>query len=187
MSNRVKQVYQFKITLVGIKPAIWRRLQILETSTFEDFHSAIQSVMGWEGYHLHQFRVTNPKTGCVDTISDREVLEDEDVVEEGKKKLSSYFSQQNKKALYEYDFGDSWEHTILLEKILPLDLGKEYPVCLAGERARPPEDCGGIWGYEHLLEIIRDPDNPEYKDRIEWLGGSFDPEEFKIEEVVFES
>ena len=81
MSNRVKQVYQFKITLVGIKPAIWRRLQILETSTFEDFHSAIQSVMGWEGYHLHQFRVTNPKTGWVDTSSDRELLEDEDVVE----------------------------------------------------------------------------------------------------------
>ncbi len=170
MSNQIKQVYQFKITLVGIKPAIWRRIQILGTSTFKDLHDAIQNAMGWEGYHLHSFKV---KKG--------------EIYDEGKKKITSYFFQENKKALYEYDFGDSWEHTILLEKILPLETGKQYPMCLAGERACPPEDCGGVWGYENLLEIIGDPNHSEYEDRMEWLGGSFDPEAFKPEEVVFDS
>ena len=94
MPNKINQVYQFKITLKGIKPAIWRRIQILDTSTFEALHWAIQGAMGWDGYHLHMFRVTNPKTRIADTISSPEDLEDEDVVEESKKNLSSYFSKE---------------------------------------------------------------------------------------------
>lgn len=187
MFIKEKHIYQFKITLAGIKPAIWRRIQMIATSTFEDLHFVIQQAMGWDNSHLHQFTITNPKTGAKDTIGSNEYLEDEDVIDESKQKLSSYFSLENKKAFYEYDFGDGWEHTLLLEKILPFEEGEKYPFCLTGARACPPEDCGGVGGYEYLLEIIKDPNHPEYEERIEWLGGSFDPEAFKAEEITFES
>ena len=82
-----------------------------------------------------------------------------------------------------YDFGDSWEHELLVEKRLPLEAGKRYPVCLTGKRACPPEDCGGIWGYASLLEAIRDPEHPEHEEMLEWVGGEFDPEAFDLDEV----
>ena len=85
--------------------------------------------------------------------------------------------------VYEYDFGDSWEHKILLEKILPYDSKIVLPVCLKGKRACPPEDCGGIWGYEELLVTISDSKHPDHEDMLEWLGGNFDPEEFDLEEI----
>jgi hypothetical protein len=185
MPVQEKRVYQLKITLVGIKPTIWRRIQISDSATFGALHGAIQGAMGWENCHLHQFQVTNPKTGVVDMIGSQEYLEDDDVVEESKKKISAYFSLQNKKAYYEYDFGDSWEHTLLLEKVLPVEIGKKYPLCLDGERACPPEDCGGVWGYERLLEIMKEPDHPEYEEQMDWLVGSFDPEAFNPQDVVF--
>ena len=84
---------------------------------------------------------------------------------------------------YEYDFGDSWEHKILLEKIFPFDNKMALPVCIKGKRACPPEDCGGIWGYEEFLKTISDPKHPEYEDMLEWLGGEFDPEEFDLEGI----
>lgn len=93
-------------------------------------------------------------------------------------KLSKVVTREKSGFAYEYDFGDSWEHQILVEKILPPEPGGQYPVCLAGKRACPPEDCGGIWGYDELLETIRDPLHEEYESMMEWLGGSFDPEEF---------
>lgn len=87
------------------------------------------------------------------------------------------------KLIYEYDFGDGWEHKIRIEKILPAEKGKRYPVCLAGKRACPPEDCGGPPGYERLLEVLRDPKHEEYEETLEWLGGPFDPEAFDVNEV----
>ena len=92
-------------------------------------------------------------------------------------------SEAGDKFVYEYDFGDSWEHVILVEKILQLETGVNYPICLGGKRACPPEDCGGIWGYGDLLEAIQDPTHPEHKDMLEWLGGSFNPEGFDVDIV----
>lgn len=92
---------------------------------------------------------------------------------------------ENPSAYYVYDFGDSWEHEIRLEKILPREKRK-YPACIAGKRACPPEDCGGIWGYEEFLEIIKDPEHEEYEDMLDWVGGEFDPEHFDIEDVQFD-
>lgn len=183
MLKNPPHVYQFKITLEGIRPAIWRRIQIPDTYTFGDFHCAIQQAMGWEECHLHQFMIKNPKTGEEERIASADVLEDDCVVEEEENLISSYFSLENKRALYEYDFGDGWEHKILLEKILPLDPDKTYPICLAGERACPPEDCGGIWGYENILEVLSDPNHPNREERLEWIGGDFDPEAFDPESV----
>ncbi len=102
-----------------------------------------------------------------------------------KQKIPDYFSMGNKLVDYIYDFGDNWEHIIKLEKIFPRDKNVDYPICIAGKRACPPEDCGGIWGYENFLEIINDPDNEEYEDMIEWVGGEFDPEHFDVKEVSF--
>jgi len=85
--------------------------------------------------------------------------------------------------IYEYDFGDSWEHKIILEKILPYDASLKVPSCIKGKRACPPEDCGGIWGYQNLVEIIKDPSHPEHEEMLEWLGGEFDPEYFDMNET----
>ena len=183
-----KNIYQFKITLEGIKPIIWRRIQVPETYSFWDLHVAIQDAMGWEDYHLHEFEILNPKTGIKDNIG----LPTDDWGDEGniltgwKTPISSYFSALNKKATYQYDFGDSWDHKVVLEKILPFESGVQYPRCLAGERACPPEDCGGIWGYESLLEIMKDPEHEEYEERMEWLGGEFNPEKFNPDSIQFD-
>ena len=90
------------------------------------------------------------------------------------------------KFLYEYDFGDGWEHELLLEKMLPKDMETRYPICLAGKRACPPEDCGGIWGYSDFLAAIRDPTHPEHDEMLEWVGGEFDPDAFDADEVNME-
>lgn len=187
MVKKEKCAYQFKIFLEGIKPKIWRRIQVPEDYTFWDFHVAIQDAMGWEDYHLHEFEIVNPQTGERNLIG---IPFDDDwgdvaVLPGWKIPISSYFSASNKKATYQYDFGDSWDHKITLEKILPLDPGATYPRCLAGERSCPPEDCGGIWGYEELLEIMKDPHHEEYKERMEWLGDGFDPEDFNPDSIVF--
>jgi len=185
MKKQYNQVYQFKITLKGIKPPIWRRIQVPETYTFWDLHVAIQDAMGWIDYHLHEFELVNPATGLAVNIGipgedfDREVLPD------WKQNIADYFSMENRTASYVYDFGDNWEHKIQLEKILPREKGVKYPVCIKGKRACPPEDCGGIWGYEELLEIIRNPEHEEHEEMLEWLGGEFDPEDFDVEEVSF--
>ena len=93
---------------------------------------------------------------------------------------------ENRIANYTYDFGDNWEHKIPLEKILPRDKNIEYPACIAGKRACPPEDCGGIWGYEEFLEAINNPDHEEHEEMLEWVGGEFDPEHFDVSEVSFD-
>ena len=91
--------------------------------------------------------------------------------------------KEKDKFMYEYDFEDGWVHTILLEKILPIDSNIKYPVCIAGKMNCPPEDCGGVWGYSDLLEILKDPKHEDYEDSIEWLGDEFDPNEFDLEEI----
>ena len=93
---------------------------------------------------------------------------------------------ENRIANYTYDFGDNWEHKIQLEKILPRDKNIEYPACIAGKRACPPEDCGGIWGYEEFLEAINNPDHEEHEEMLEWVGGEFNPEHFDVNEVSFD-
>ncbi len=148
--------------------------------TFGDLHHAIQKAMGWNLCHMHQFTIMNPTKRKKEDISSAEGCDNEPIIEEYGQLLSSYFSESSKEALYEYVFGDRWEHKILFEEILPLDPSKEYPICLAGERACPPEDCGGILGYEDLLENLKDPDLEE---RSECVEEDFDPEVFDPQSV----
>lgn len=181
------QVYQFKISLLNFKPKIWRRIQVPEGFKFSGLHQAIQDAMGWEDYHLHEFEIISPETGSKERIGMilENDLPDYELLDEKKTKIAAYFSKENKKAIYSYDFGDDWHHEILFEKILPAEPQVKYPRCIDGENACPPEDCGGVWGYEEMLEIIHDPNHPEYQDRLDWLGYKFDPTEFNAEFVKF--
>ena len=183
------KVFQFRIDLWGIKPPIWRRIQVPESYTFWDLHVAIQDSMGWYDCHLHQFTIVKPSTGEKYEIG---IPEDDDFsMYEGelpgwKQKIAKWFSMNNRKADYVYDFGDDWEHTILLEKILPTEENVRYPICIKGKRACPPEDCGSIPGYEHLCELMKNTAVEEYKEMVEWLGGEYDPEHFDVEEISFD-
>jgi hypothetical protein len=104
-------------------------------------------------------------------------------MDERRHRLSTAFSGQKSRFVYEYDFGDSWEHGIVIEKILPPETGVKYPRCIAGKRACPPEDVGGVWGYAEFLEAIRDPAHEDHAASLEWVGEEFDPEAFLLEEI----
>ncbi len=185
MKKKFNNVYQFKITLLGSEPPIWRRIHVPETYTFWDLHVAIQDAMGWDDSHLHEFQIINPSTAAPVNIGTLNEDSWRDVLPEEKQEIADYFSAENPFAHYVYDFGDNWEHEIRLEKILPRE-DIRYPVCIGGKRACPPEDCGGIWGYEELLEVIKDPNHKEYEEMLEWVGEEFDPEHFDAKEVTFD-
>ncbi|MGP8320431.1 MAG: IS1096 element passenger TnpR family protein [Methanosarcinaceae archaeon] len=169
-------VFQLKVTLNRIRPPIWRRFLVTGDTTLAKLHQIIQAVMGWDDEHLHHFVIDRTiydepdSDGMFNGINERTVTLDELV------------SVEKTKFLYEYDFGDSWEHTILVEKILPFDPDLYYPVCIKGKRACPPEDCGGIYGYYRILDVFEDPDDSDYEDIIERIG-YFDPTDFSIDYI----
>lgn len=179
-SKATDTVYQFKITLLEAEPAIWRRIQVKDC-TLDRLHEHIQSAMGWTNSHLHLFEIMGK------VYSDPK--QDDDGNGDGdstKTNLSQILSVTGKRFAfkYEYDFGDSWSHEILLEETPPIDPKAKYPLCVEGERACPPEDCGGVWGYTDCLEAIRNPKQAEHKDMMEWLGDEFDPERFDAKEAT---
>lgn len=168
-----KSLYQIKVTLVGSKPPIWRRLIVKDNTRLDQLHSVLQVAMGWFNSHLHQYRVGNSYIG----IPDQDI--DIDVTDEQMVYLQDIISNVKDNFVYEYDFGDGWEHKIVLEKKLPLD-SSESPVVIKGKKACPPEDCGGIWGYSDFLAAIQDPKHEEHEEMLEWVGGEFDPDEFDM-------
>lgn len=187
MKTKAGKVCQFKISLKGIRPPVWRRIMVPESYSFWDLHVAIQDAMGWSDCHLHEFTMTNPKNGFLEHIGipDDDNFFGEEILPGWKKKIRNYFTQDNLKAEYVYDFGDEWRHRVLLEGIFPAEPDVKYPVCVKGKRNCPPEDCGGVWGYADFLEKIQGPENSERKELLEWVGGEFDPEHFDPKEVVF--
>ena len=170
-------IYQLKVTLRDIRPPIWRRIQVESSTTLSKFHLIIQAAMGWYNCHLHSFSVDGIEYGNPEPSYGLELRD------ESKAKLSSLIKQEKAKFFYTYDFGDSWEHSILLEKILPKDPKASYPTCIKVKRACPPEDCGGAWGYMEFLEAIQNPDHPEHENFLGWIGGSFDSEFCDLKEV----
>ena len=189
MKKKYDQVYQFKITLKGTKPPIWRRILVPETYTFWDLHVTIQDAMGWDDYHLHEFTLLSPKTGRKVKIgipSDEDADFGWEVLAEWNQKIAHYFSLDNSKADYVYDFGERWEHSIKLEKILPRETGVAYPRCIDGRGACPPEDCGGADGYQELLEAFNSSDPKQHQEAVMWLGEDFAPDDFDPNDVEFE-
>jgi hypothetical protein len=175
------QLLQFKITLKNAPVPIWRRIQVLSNENFLDFHDYIQDFMGWENYHLFTFEQGRGSYLIVDSKESLEEYGDDLAT---KVKLDKVFKAPKDKMLYMYDMGDGWEHEVLLEKILPVVAGEEYPICIAGKGKCPPEDCGGVWGYAKLLETLKNPQHPDYEDMCEWLGiengDEWDPNEFEL-------
>lgn len=185
-----RQILQFKVQLREIKPAIWRRIEVPAAYSFWDLHVAIQDAMGWLDYHLHVFRLRDPLTkeetriGIPDPdpfVGEPEVLPGWEIP------VTQYLKEAHEPAEYEYDFGDGWEHDLMLEAIGARQTKTKYPRCLAGARACPPEDCGGPGGYAELLKTIARPTHPEYESKITWLGGPFDPEAFDPRRIRFDN
>jgi hypothetical protein len=174
-------VYRLKVTLKGSKPPIWRRLEVPGDFTLGELHRILQVAMGWTDSHLHSFKIGEtyfqPEPDVDPSFS---MIEEKN---ENKVKLEQVAFREKMKFLYEYDFGDGWEHEILVEKILPMMEERRHPVCIKGVKACPPEDIGGIWGYYGFLEIMQDPRHPEHQDMMEWVGGNFDPEQFDLDEI----
>ena len=160
---------QLKIELAGLKPLIWRRVVVPETITLARLHQVIQAVMGWEGYHLHEFEIAGEHYG----IADPDDPFGPPVVAEARAKLGACL-QGMKSLRYVYDFGDDWEHKIKVEKVLPAN-ACAAPIYLGGANACPPEDVGGPYGYAEFLEAIADPAHPQHQDLLDWCGGAFDP------------
>lgn len=169
---------QVKVTLRGVRPPIWRRLVLPADMRLSRLHDVLQLAMGWTDSHLHQFVVGRRFIG-VPSPDDWQELEDEQKI-----RLWNVAATPRARLHYEYDFGDSWEHDVVVEKVLPDGGGIRAPACLAGARSCPPEDVGGVWGYQGFLEAIRDASHPEHEDMLEWIGGKFDPEAFDPEGVT---
>lgn len=172
------RICQIKIALDGIRPPIWRRVQVPAEMTLAALHDVIQLAMGWEDCHLHEFQVAGSRymPAAYDEL-DLPAAYDEEAVQ-----LRNVVKREKAKLRYTYDFGDNWRHTLMVEKIVEADPDVAYPVCLTGKRACPPEDCGGPWGYGSLLEAKKHPKNPRGAELLEWAG-DFDPEAFNLNAV----
>jgi len=182
-----KYVLQLRIALVGILPPIWRRIQVETTATFWDLHVATQDAMGWRGAHLHEFQIPDHRRGRLARIGvpDNESPTGKATLRGWDVGIADFFQGSSPAAVYVYDFGDAWTHVVQYEGDVRARRGARYPICVAGERKCPPEDCGGVPGYASLLEALADPHHPEHQALLKWVGGSFDPEEFDAKAVEF--
>ncbi len=177
--SKLVEVYEIKVTLCDSQPPIWRRIQVRSDVTLAKLHRILQCVMGWEDAHLHEFVIQGEYYG----IPDQDEGEQRKIRDERKYKLGDIVAAERSQFAYNYDFGDYWQHVLVIEKTLPPKEGVRYPVCLAGSRACPPEDVGGISGYENFLQAIKNPDHPEHGEYRAWVGSDFDPEALAVDEV----
>lgn len=179
MTKALRKTYQLKIGLNGSKPPIWRRFLIADSATLSELHMAIQIIMGWTNSHLHQFIVGDRFYGIPDPDFDMGL----ETLDENKYRISQLLKTEKDSIVYEYDFGDDWEHKITLEKILTFDPKQDLPSCVKAKGACPPEDVGGIWGYYDFLEAINDAKHPEHESYKEWLGSDFDADVCDIDQI----
>jgi Plasmid pRiA4b ORF-3-like protein len=177
---RLQAVYELKVTLEGTSPPVWRRLRVPCQISLADLHLVLQAVMGWENDHLYEFEVGKRRIGEPSRDGGNR-REDASHIQ-----LRHVAARRGARLTYVYDFGDDWQHELIVEKTACPDAEPGKAVCIAGERACPPEDCGGIWGYAELLDALDDPANPHLTERVEWLQdvhGSFDPEHFELDAI----
>ena len=176
-----QEIYQVKVTLLYTKPPIWRRLLLPAGLTLDVLHHVLQVAMGWTDSHLHEFSVGNKRFGVPDP--EDQFMDLPPIGDERRAHLFMVLGKAGAKARYTYDFGDNWEHAIVVEKVLQPEPGVAYPICVGGKLRCPPEDCGSIPGYYNLLEVIHNPTHKEHEEMTEWLGGEYDPEAFSVDDV----
>ena len=176
-SGEPKTVHQLKITIANIRPPVWRRVLVPSSASLGRLHIVIQELFGWWNCHLHEFQIDGTRFGIDDGEGWGEPALDED-----RAKLIQV-APKGAKFLYLYDFGDDWEHRVVVEDVLAAEPKTTYPRCVAGRRAGPPEDVGGPWGYERYLEVIADPEHEEHESMIEWAGEGFDANAFDLAQI----
>ena len=173
-------IYRIKVSLKETEPVIWRRILVPSNVTLHRLHLILQEVMGWTNSHLYRFEIDTKEYGVSNPDNDFNEL---DFIDSKRAKLKHVVSAKGDAFVYEYDFGDGWNHDLVVEDISEPVTGGIYPICVDGERACPPEDCGGPFGYSTLLGIIANPEHKEYREMITWLGGYFRPALFSVEKV----
>jgi hypothetical protein len=171
------RIYTLRIELEGIAPPIWRRLQVPTDITLPRLHDTLQVAMGWTDSHLHSFQIGDKEYSNSDELDELNML-----AEKGRK-LDSLLGNALRNFGYLYDFGDSWQHRVVVESIAAAQPDWPYPLCVAGARACPPEDVGSSHGYQNFLDAISNPRHDEHEDYVVWIGGAFDPEGFDINSV----
>ena len=179
-------IYRFKVTLIDIKPAIWRRFEVHHAHSFQELHHILQTVMGWKTIHAYQFTIGNLM------LTDEESAEmlrqhgSKNVFDAAKILINELLTKRGQTFTYQYDFGDGWDHKITLEEIKRVDRLPNFPRCLDGKRACPLENSGGTLAYCELLEILQDPTDIEYEELREWVGENFDPDAFSVATINLE-
>jgi len=171
ISSKTPKVFELTITLQDTSPLVWRKILTHEFIALDELHMLIQITMGWEDSHLYDFKI-NKKT-----YTDSESAEEMNTLAVNGVQLCDVLSD-TKKFIYTYDFGDSWVHEIKISKILDHDPRMNYPACIAGENACPPEDCGGIPGFEELKSTLAGKESQEKDELLTWLGGFYNPTTF---------
>lgn len=174
----VARVYQLRVTLLGTKLAVWRRVLVDGAATLADVHEVIQAAFGWWNYHLYEFEIGRTRYGIPDPDRDFGPK-----AHDARRTRLEEVAQTGSSFRYTYDFGDGWEHRVEVEDAAPATPAVTVPGCIDGRRACPPEDCGGPWGYQELLSILADPSHPEHEERRQWVddewgGVTLDPEAF---------
>ena len=205
-----KEIARLKVTLRGIRPPIWRRLEVPLEFSFAQLSEAVLAAFGWTNSHLHQFEIGKRMQPGQRSIGRPDLLDEDDddlpptdeelarlfprlakeqarlffpppLEDESKVTLAAVLTS-GQRLLYLYDFGDDWRHTVLVEAILPAENHTVYPRVTAGRRSVPPEDSGGVWGYEHLLAVLADPTEEEYAELRECYP-YFRPGQFDLAEA----
>lgn len=171
MSEPITRV---RIELEGTDPLVWRELDLPLSTTLATLHDLIQVAMRWQDYHLHEFVVGEKIYGVPDP---EDAFEDRMVYQSKSIRLGMLIERGLRELLYVYDFGDNWQHHITIEDVRQGEPGAEYPRFVAGARRAPPEDVGGISGFEEFLEAVTDPAHEDHERLLTWCGGSFDPDD----------
>lgn len=181
--------YELRVTLSGIAPEIWRTVRVPSNIRMDRLHDVLQAAFGWTNSHLHQFVIEREDEAPVYVLNlqhDDEEASDVEIrkLDERKVTLDRFLSRVGDGMVYEYDFGDSWAHEMVVTAVLPQASRLGAALCLDGARACPPEDCGGAPGYHDFVEAISDPKHEEHESMLEWAGGAFDPEAFDLGKMV---
>lgn len=164
-----RPIYQLKVTLEGAEPPVWRRVIVSGNRSMKRLHEILQIAMGWTNSHLHLFEFPD---GSVYTNSGF-MLEHVEHQDESKTKLRKLVKTPGSTFKYEYDFGDSWSHSIEVEDIRGDPVWE--PRCTGGEGACPPEDVGGVWGYSEFLAAMSDPEHERHEEFKQWVGDEWQP------------
>ena len=172
------KLYELYVELEDIEPLIWRRILVPGSIKLPKLHDLLQLVMGWSDSHLHSFEVGHKTFSPA-----HDEMEDLNILDEQKYTLGRVLGESVREFVYEYDFGDSWRHRIKVMPVPQPNTDWFYPLCIAGERAAPPDDVGGVTGYLEFLSAIQDPKHDEHESMLTWIGGAFDPEGFDLNAI----